>query len=264
MKQKRRPGSAAGRTQRTERTQKHSPGRWAGTERVERQHKAGRLTVVRIDQFWTRHVSWRSAQSPAPRPMMRTARSRSFLPANCVLGRGLLDGRPVVVEGDDFTVGADRPTLPSGQNLTAEKTWRAYRIPIVAPARRLRRRRLGQDHRETGRAIPKRASHARRSSSLRRQHGRRSGRRARPRAQSQGWARTPRAFPLFRYRQVHDCGVCGRAAVVEALGEKRTREELGGWKVQTSRDRSTMRSNTEEEAFECARGSSPVTAELGP
>ncbi len=37
--------------------------------------------------------------------MAKRARSKGLSPANkTVLGRGLIDGRPVVVQGDDFTV----------------------------------------------------------------------------------------------------------------------------------------------------------------
>jgi hypothetical protein len=42
------------------------------------------------------------------------------------------------------------------------------------------------------------------------------------------------------------------------LGEKRTKQELGGYKIQTRPVASIDAVDTEEEAFECARDSSPI------
>src|SRR5215471_11599088 len=55
-----------------------------------------------------------------------------FTPANFIFGRGRLDGRPVVVEGDDFTVrgGAADAGLRE-KMITAEKMAFALRMPLI-------------------------------------------------------------------------------------------------------------------------------------
>ena len=55
-----------------------------------------------------------------------------FMPANFIFGRGRLDGRPVVIEGDDFTVrgGASDAGLRE-KMIAAEKTALAMRMPLI-------------------------------------------------------------------------------------------------------------------------------------
>ena len=55
-----------------------------------------------------------------------------FLPANYVFGRGLIEGRPVVVGGDDFTVrgGANDASIRQ-KNIQAEAMANDLRLPIV-------------------------------------------------------------------------------------------------------------------------------------
>jgi len=55
-----------------------------------------------------------------------------FIPANCLFGRGMIDGRPVVVSGDDFLIRGG-----SADASIREKSWMAeqmayqYRLPII-------------------------------------------------------------------------------------------------------------------------------------
>src|SRR6202012_3960257 len=57
---------------------------------------------------------------------------RDFLPANFVMGRGRIEGRTVVVGGDDFTVrgGAGDAAIGSKQ-VYAEQMANELRLPIV-------------------------------------------------------------------------------------------------------------------------------------
>ena len=73
----------------------------------------------------------------------------SFQPANFVFGRGRIDGRPVVVGGDDFTVrggAADAAIRAEAGDVGADGERAAH--AAGAPGRRHRRRRLGQDDRD--------------------------------------------------------------------------------------------------------------------
>ena len=55
-----------------------------------------------------------------------------FLPANCVFGRARLDGRLVVVSGDDFTVrGGANDAAIREKNIQAERMAHDLKLPIV-------------------------------------------------------------------------------------------------------------------------------------
>src|SRR6185295_9434420 len=55
-----------------------------------------------------------------------------FMPANCVFGRGLVEKRPVVIAGDDFTVrgGSADASIPAKYQM-AEKMAAEFRIPLI-------------------------------------------------------------------------------------------------------------------------------------
>jgi acetyl-CoA carboxylase carboxyltransferase component len=99
-----------------------------GPEKVRRQHDAGRLTVrERIDELLD-PSSFREIGALAG----RTAPDGSFQPANFVFGRGRLDGRPVVVGGDDFTVrgGASDASIREKQ-IMSEQLANELRQPLI-------------------------------------------------------------------------------------------------------------------------------------
>src|SRR5438445_8728764 len=81
-----------------------------GPGKVARQHAAGRLTVrERIDALLD-PGSFHEIGALAGKATYEGAELTELRPANFVTGRGRVDGRPVVVGGDDFTVrggGAD-------------------------------------------------------------------------------------------------------------------------------------------------------------
>ena len=55
-----------------------------------------------------------------------------FTPANFICGRGRIDGRPVVIEGDDFTVrGGAADAAIRGKQVMAEQMAHELRLPLI-------------------------------------------------------------------------------------------------------------------------------------
>src|SRR3989441_9816509 len=104
-----------------------------GEEKVARQHAAGRLTVrERVDALLD-PGSFREIGSMAGRAEYdETGELKDFRPANFVMGRGRIDGRAVVVAGDDFTVrgGAADASIFQKQ-VHSEQMANELRLPIV-------------------------------------------------------------------------------------------------------------------------------------
>jgi acetyl-CoA carboxylase carboxyltransferase component len=76
-----------------------------GAERVARQHNSGRLTVrERIERMLDPDSFHEIGAIAGKATYGADGAIAEFTPANCVFGRGYVDGRPVVIAGDDFTV----------------------------------------------------------------------------------------------------------------------------------------------------------------
>src|SRR4051794_19613574 len=107
--------------------------RMGGEEKVARQHGAGRLTVrERIDALLD-PGSFREVGSIAGKAAYREDGTLEELrPANFVMGRGTIDGRHVVVAGDDFTVrgGAADASIFQKQ-VYAEQMANELRLPLI-------------------------------------------------------------------------------------------------------------------------------------
>ncbi|MBI3678875.1 MAG: methylmalonyl-CoA carboxyltransferase [Acidobacteria bacterium] len=104
-----------------------------GAERVARHHAQGRLTVrERIDQLLD-PGSFHEAGALAGKAVYDDAGSlASFTPANFVMGAGRIDGRRVVVGGDDFTIrGAAADAAIAGKMGYSEKLALGLRVPII-------------------------------------------------------------------------------------------------------------------------------------
>jgi acetyl-CoA carboxylase carboxyltransferase component len=104
-----------------------------GADAVERQHELGRLTVrERIDALLDPE-SFRE-QGPIAGHSERDADGNltRFTPANYVLGLGRVDGRTIAVGGEDFTQRGGSPT-PAGlrKSVYAEDLAVQYRVPLV-------------------------------------------------------------------------------------------------------------------------------------
>ena len=107
--------------------------RMGGADKVKRQHDSGRLTVrERIDCLVDKE-SFREIGSVSG--MAEYDRRNDLVeltPGNAVMGRGRIDGRPVVVTGDDFTVrGGSADATIKGKNTFIERYANQYRIPLI-------------------------------------------------------------------------------------------------------------------------------------
>jgi acetyl-CoA carboxylase carboxyltransferase component len=103
-----------------------------GEEKVARQHDAGKLTVrERIDAL-VDPGSFHEVGALTGRAEYDEGQLAGFTPANFVMGRARIEGRPVVVGGDDFTVrgGAADASIFQKQ-VHAEQMANELRLPIV-------------------------------------------------------------------------------------------------------------------------------------
>ena len=104
-----------------------------GAERVKRQHDAGKLTVrERIDALVDR-ASFHELGAIAGKARYDAEGNLAELtPSNNVFGRALIDGRPVVVAGDDFTVrGGSADATIREKALMSEQMAHDLRLPII-------------------------------------------------------------------------------------------------------------------------------------
>jgi acetyl-CoA carboxylase carboxyltransferase component len=227
-----------------------------GKDRVERQHQAGRLTVrERVDRMLD-PGSFREVGSVSGFAEYDADQTlKAFHASNCVVGRGTVDGRPVMIAGDDFTLrggsaeAAIWPKLRMSETLATE-----FRLPLIRMIE-------GSGGGGSVRSIEK------------------SGRASLPGGVggSSGvhlLAATLTEVPVvgLALGSVAGLGAARLAAthfsvmvkdkaavfvagppVVERLGEKRTKQELGGHKVQLEAGTVDMAAETEEEAFALAR-----------
>jgi len=104
-----------------------------GPEKIKRQHDAGKLTVrERIAGLVDAGSFYEIGALAGKAQYDEAGNLAAFTPANFVLGRAALDGRRVVIAGDDFTVrggandGAIREKL-----YTSEKMAGALRLPLI-------------------------------------------------------------------------------------------------------------------------------------
>jgi acetyl-CoA carboxylase carboxyltransferase component len=104
-----------------------------GEDKVRRQHEQGRLTVRERIEGLLDPGSFHEVGAIAGVASYDTAGDLVELtPANCVFGRGTVDGRTIVVVGDDFTVrGGSADAAIHEKPLMAEEMAQTFRLPIV-------------------------------------------------------------------------------------------------------------------------------------
>lgn len=107
--------------------------RMGGAERVARQHAAGRLTVRERIARLLDPGSFHEIGAVAGKAAYDAAGALTdFTPANCVFGRGKVDGRPVVVAGDDFTVRGGSADASIWEKFKmAEIMAHEFRLPLI-------------------------------------------------------------------------------------------------------------------------------------
>ena len=104
-----------------------------GADKVKRQHDAGRLTVrERITRLLDAGSFHEVGALSGIGEYNPDGSVRDVMPANCVFGRGRIDGKPVVVVGDDFTVrGGSADASIAAKPLMAEDMASDFRLPII-------------------------------------------------------------------------------------------------------------------------------------
>src|SRR6202007_821999 len=104
-----------------------------GVEKVKRQRDQGRLTVrERIDKLVDANTFHEIGAVSGTGEYGEDGELKHLTPANCVFGRGKVDGRTVVVVGDDFAVrGGSADASISAKPLMAEEMAHDFRLPII-------------------------------------------------------------------------------------------------------------------------------------
>lgn len=104
-----------------------------GPDKVKRQHDAGRLTVrERITRLADEGSFHEVGALSGIGEYNADGSLKTVTPANCVFGRAKVDGRPVVVVGDDFTVrGGSADASIAAKPLMAEDMAHDFRLPII-------------------------------------------------------------------------------------------------------------------------------------
>lgn len=104
-----------------------------GPERVKRQHDGGRLTIRERVAKLADPGTFREVGKIAGMASYDEQNHLEHLtPSNFVFGRARLDGRPVVIGGDDFTVrGGSADATIKEKNLLSEQMANQLRLPLV-------------------------------------------------------------------------------------------------------------------------------------
>jgi acetyl-CoA carboxylase carboxyltransferase component len=227
-----------------------------GPERVARQHAGGRLTVrERIERILDPGSFREIGAIAGAADYGPDGEIVAFRPANCVFGRGTMDGRPVVVAGDDFTLrGGSADASIKGKPRLAEQMAAELRMPIIRLIEGSGGGGSVKTIETTGRAnlpgglgegssfelcaanmalVPVVALGLGSVAGL-------------------GAARLAASHYSIMVKELAAVFVAG-PPVVERLGEPRGKQELGGWKIQTGCGAVDHAVETEDEAFAAAR-----------
>jgi acetyl-CoA carboxylase carboxyltransferase component len=227
-----------------------------GRDRVERQHKGGRLTVrERIDQMLDPGTFQEIGSIAGKASYDDRGNITAFMPGNCVFGRGQVDGRPVVIAGDDFTLrGGSADASIKGKPKMSEEIATQFRMPIIRLIEGSGGGGSVKTIETTGRAnLPGGLTETTSFDLVANQMaqvpvvGLGLGSVA-----GLGAARLVASHYSVMVKEMAAVFVAG-PPVVERLGEPRTKQELGGWEIQLACGGVDHAVDTEEQAFEAAR-----------
>jgi acetyl-CoA carboxylase carboxyltransferase component len=104
-----------------------------GPERVQRQHDGGRYTIrERIEKLADAGTFHEIGKVAGMATYDDQNNLQHLLPSNFVFGRATLDGRPIVIGGDDFTVrGGSADATIRGKHLLCEQMAHELRLPLI-------------------------------------------------------------------------------------------------------------------------------------
>jgi acetyl-CoA carboxylase carboxyltransferase component len=227
-----------------------------GKDRIQRQHAGGRLTVrERIDRMLD-PGSFKEIGSIAGKASYDLKGAIiEFTPANCVFGRGTVDGRPVVIAGDDFTLrGGSADASIKGKPKMSEEIATQFRMPIIRLIEGSGGGGSVKTIETTGRAnLPGGLTETTSFDLVADQMaqvpvvGLGLGSVA-----GLGAARLVASHYAVMVKGMAAVFVAG-PPVVERLGEARSKQELGGWQIQLGCGAVDHAVDTEDQAFEAAR-----------
>ncbi len=227
-----------------------------GKDRVARQHAGGRLTVrERIDRMLDPGTFSEVGSIAGKANYAANGEITGFVPGNCVFGRGTVDGRPVVIAGDDFTLrGGSADASIKGKPKMSEEIATQFRMPIIRLIEGSGGGGSVKTVETTGRAnLPGGLSETTSFDLVANQMsevpvvGLGLGSVA-----GLGAARLVASHYSVMVKEIAAVFVAG-PPVVERLGEPRSKQELGGWHIQLRCGAVDHAVDTEEEAFEAVR-----------
>jgi acetyl-CoA carboxylase carboxyltransferase component len=223
-----------------------------GAERVKRQHDGGRLTirerVARLADAGTFHELGKIAGRAAYDAQNNLER---LTPSNFIFGRARVDGRPVVIGGDDFTVrGGSADATIKGKHNMCERMAHDLRLPLIRLVEGSGGggsvKTIETDGRSNVPAVDGWEQVVRNMGTI-------------PRVAlglgsvaGLGAAHLAAAHYSVMIKDKSAMFVAG-PPVVERLGQKLTKNELGGWEIQLKAGGVDDAVDTEEDAFACAR-----------
>src|ERR1700709_487412 len=226
-----------------------------GVDKVKRQHDQGRLTVrERIDRLIDNNSFHEIGAISGTAEYDDNSELKHLTPANCVFGRGKIDGRTVVVVGDDFTVrGGSAEASISTQPLMAEEMAHDFRLPIIRVIE-------GSGGGGSVKTIEtKGAANLPGGIGGTRWYAYTTANMARVPVVGLGLGSVA-GLGAARLAATHYSVMTKSSAmfvagppVVKRLGQDLTKQELGGWEIQTKSGAVDHAVDTEEEAFACAQ-----------
>jgi acetyl-CoA carboxylase carboxyltransferase component len=227
-----------------------------GLDKIERQHKGGRLTVrERIDGLVDRGSFHEVGAIAGRAEYDEHGELKELVPSNCVMGRATVDGRPVVVVGDDFTVrGGSADATIREKPILAEQMAHDLKLPIFRVIEGSGGGGSVKTIETTGRAnLPHRvgsgATYYFTTANLGVVPVVALGLGS---VAGLGAARMVSSHYSVMTKETSAVFVAG-PPVVNALGTEVSKTELGGWEIQTRCGAVDEAVDTEEEAFAAAR-----------
>jgi acetyl-CoA carboxylase carboxyltransferase component len=226
-----------------------------GADKVKRQRDQGRLNVrERIDKLLDQNTFHEIGAVSGIAEYDAGGELTNLTPANCVFGRGKVDGRPVVIVGDDFTVrGGSADASISAKPLMAEEMAHDFRLPIIRVIE-------GSGGGGSVKTIEtKGAANLPGGIGGTKWYAYTTGNMARVPVVGLGLGSVA-GLGAARLVASHYSVMTKTSAmfvagppVVARLGQKLDKQELGGWEIQTKSGAIDHAVDTEEEAFACAK-----------
>ncbi|WP_205315134.1 acyl-CoA carboxylase subunit beta [Nonomuraea lactucae] len=220
--------------------------RMGGAERVARQHSSGRLTIR--ERLAALTDGWDEVGALTGHP----TGDDGFTPANVIIGRATLDGRRVVVAGDDFTVrGGAADAAVHDKQILAERMAGELRVPLIrlvdgtgggGSVRQLEE--LGRTYVPYNPGWDQVVANLGRVPVIALALGPVAG---------LGAARLVTSHISIMVKGLSQVFIAGPAVVEAGMGESVDKEELGGWRTAAAAGSVDLVADSEEDAFVLTR-----------